>query len=239
MTIFWRFALWVLVSGSAFSVQANESLQSVDSIVALVRTELLRVADAAALERAEVEVRLPDERLRLQSCPETELKARVANTSRLPGRVSVEVSCEAAQRWKIYVPATLATRIEIPVPRWNIPRNQEITQADLETRELVLTEPLTGIIDRQELALGKLASRFLNAGEPIRLSYLSAPLLVKRGQMVTIRYQVGQIQLMASGTAQADGHMNDWIRVRNSNSGTLVEGRVGADGSVLVASENP
>lgn len=240
MTDIWRFTFLFLsfalmcVSGTA---RGDETIQSVDKIVEIVNSELLRSSREAKLDQPDIDVALPDGRLRLKHCPESQLHAKVPNTARFPGLISVEVTCEAEHRWKIYVQATLATRISVPVPRWNIPRSQVIAQADLEFRELTLVEPLIGIIDRMELAVGKISTRFLNAGEPIRTSQLSSPLLVKRGQAVTIRYQVGQLELSAGGTAQADGQQGDWIRVRG-NSGSLVEGRVSADGSVLVAGEN-
>lgn len=224
-----------LVCGAA---AAAENLQSIEEIGELVRSELMSAADDANLEQAVIDISMPDGRLRLQSCPSSALQAKVASSTRLPGRASVEVSCESEHRWKIYVQGSVATKARIPVPRWNIPRDQQIMLADIEYREITMTEPLNGVIDREELIIGKIASRFLTAGEPLRTSHLSTPLLVERGQNVTIRYRVGQLELTATGTAQAAGHQGDWIRVRNTNSGSLVEGRVSSDGSVLVASEN-
>lgn len=226
------------MTGAWSTAFASDELQPVDEIVELVNAELLASAYQAGLERPAIDVSMPDGRLRLQRCASSALRAVVSASSRLPGRASVEVRCEAETRWKIYVQGNVAARVDIPVPRWNIPRNQTISLADLEIREITLIEPLNGVIDRNELAIGKIATRSLNAGEPIRMSQLSSPILVKRGQAITIRYQVGQLQLTASGTAQADGHQGDWIRVKNERSGSQVEGRVSADGSVLVASEN-
>ena len=236
MALVWLMALLSLIASGA--ADAAEDLQSIEEIGELVRSELISAADEANLEQAVIDISMPDGRLRLQNCPSSALRAKVASSTRLPGRASVEVSCEAEHRWKIYVQATVATKARIPVPRWNIPRNQQISLADIEYREITMTEPINGIIDREELVIGKIASRFLTAGEPLRTSHISTPLLVERGQNVTIRYRVGHLELTAAGTAQAAGHQGDWIRVRNTNSGTLVEGRVNADGSVLVASEN-
>lgn len=235
----WRLILLILTISAWSTAFASDELQPVDEIVELVNTELLASAYQAGLERPAINVSMPDGRLRLQRCPSSELRALVSASSRLPGRASVEVRCEEAEtRWKIYVQGNVAARVDIPVPRWNIPRNQTISQTDLEIKEITLTEPLNGVIDRNELVVGKIATRSLNAGEPIRMSQISFPILVKRGQAVTIRYQVGQLELTASGTAQADGQQGDWIRVKNERSGSQVEGRVSADGSVLVASAN-
>jgi flagella basal body P-ring formation protein FlgA len=63
---------------------------------------------------------------------------------------------------------------------------------------------------------------------------LQPAVVVQRGQTVRLVIEQPGISIAAAGTALADAARGDRLRVRNTSSGKVVEGTVGADGIVRV-----
>lgn len=72
-------------------------------------------------------------------------------------------------------------------------------------------------------------------GRRIDPSFLSAPTLVGRNQIVTITYEKSTLRIEAEGRALSAGSVGQIIRVMNNASRVTVSGRVAPDGTVIVA----
>lgn len=83
--------------------------------------------------------------------------------------------------------------------------------------------------------IGKVARRTLLPGRAIPLQGLDNPRLIRNGSIVKMIYVDGGLQIETDGAALQDGAIGDVIRLRNVDSGIAVEGRVQADGTVLVS----
>lgn len=81
---------------------------------------------------------------------------------------------------------------------------------------------------------GMVSSRTLLPGRTILLSALRAPYAVKRGSAVRLSFSIGSMAISAGGTPLQDASVGDVIRVRNTDSGIIVNGTVMADGTVQV-----
>ena len=90
------------------------------------------------------------------------------------------------------------------------------------------------IVRTREEILGKIARRTLIPGQPIAISGLDTPRVIKVGASVRIIFASEGLQIIATGVAQQAGGIGDTIRVRNEESGIFVSGRIMPDGSVLV-----
>jgi flagella basal body P-ring formation protein FlgA len=82
--------------------------------------------------------------------------------------------------------------------------------------------------------VGMMAKRTLLPGVSIPLSALSAPRVVRAGSPVKMIYEDGGLTITASGDALQDGVVGQIVKLRNSDSGVTVTGRVRADGAVVV-----
>lgn len=69
-------------------------------------------------------------------------------------------------------------------------------------------------------------ARRLAAGETLTARHVARPLLVRRGHAVTLEAGGGGISVSAPGRALEDGGRGDPVRVRNTRSERVVEGRV-------------
>ncbi len=83
--------------------------------------------------------------------------------------------------------------------------------------------------------IGKVTRRTLLPGRAIPLQGLDNPRLIRNGSIVKMVYVDGGLQIETDGAALQDGAVGDVIRLRNVDSGIAVEGRVQADGTVLVS----
>ena len=81
---------------------------------------------------------------------------------------------------------------------------------------LVSTESLVGQTPRR----GVPAMRPLAAGD------LTAPVAVKKGEMVTMTLESGQMQLTAQGRALDNGAAGEVVRIMNTSSNQVIEGVV-------------
>ncbi|WP_199260824.1 flagellar basal body P-ring formation chaperone FlgA [Paracoccus binzhouensis] len=71
-------------------------------------------------------------------------------------------------------------------------------------------------------------------GRRIDPSFLTAPTLVGRNQIVTIAYEKSALRIEAEGRALSAGSVGQIIRVMNNASRVTVSGRVAPDGTVVV-----
>jgi flagella basal body P-ring formation protein FlgA len=81
---------------------------------------------------------------------------------------------------------------------------------------------------------GKRLRRNLEAGAPVTASLLDAPILVRRGQQVTLEAAQGGFQVRMAGVARSEGSLGQIIEVENGGSGRIVQAVVRSAKSVEV-----
>jgi flagellar basal body P-ring formation protein FlgA len=89
-------------------------------------------------------------------------------------------------------------------------------------------------VEDRALIVGKVARLTLLPGRAIPYAGVSNRKLVANGAEVKLIYAEGGLFIMAEGAALQDGAIGDVVRVRNSDSGVTVSGKVQPDGSVKV-----
>lgn len=101
----------------------------------------------------------------------------------------------------------------------------------LEKRDLGdLDEPFTETGD----LLGLEAAKTISAGTVLDHDNITAPSIIRRGEMVTIIARRGPMQLTTKGLAKADGHRGQMIKVKNISSNKMIYCRVDRPGVVSV-----
>lgn len=83
--------------------------------------------------------------------------------------------------------------------------------------------------------IGKVARRTLLPDRPIPTIAVDAPKVVTINASVKIVFDEGGMVIIAYGSALQAGSVGDVIRVRNQDSGLVVNGRVQPDGSIRVS----
>lgn len=175
-----------------------------------------------------------DERLRLPRCV-TPLVARWSAGAALGARSSVVVTCTEGARWRINVPVTIRSEIDVLVLKAPASRDRSLTAADVTSRRIEV-EGLAHLYIRtlDELA-GRHLARSAPAGAPLLANWFAADKIIRRGQAVTLIATASGIRVRAPGRALGDGAQDERVRVQNLSSLKVVEGVVENASSVRVA----
>jgi len=133
------------------------------------------------------------------------------------------------------VPA-LAEGRAVPVPRVTLYPGDRIDESMLEDLTLPLdVGPEQHIVELRRDLVGKIARRTLLPGQPIAVFAIDNPRIVAAGAQVKLVFAEQGMYMSAVGLALQPGSIGEIIRVRNSDSGLMVSGRVQPDGSVKVS----
>src|SRR5690625_824179 len=132
--------------------------------------------------------------------------------------------------------SALAAGLILPVPVMTIYPGEIIDSSMVEERALRASGVGRHIVVQDRAGLiGKTARRTLLPGQPVPANAIETPPLVARGASVAIVFQEGGLIIRAQATSLEAGSPGDIIRVRNLDSGIMVNATVQTDGSVRVA----
>ena len=109
----------------------------------------------------------------------------------------------------------------------DIIRKQDIAWQNVYSRRIhddIVTDPA--------MVIGKTPVRVLSADRPMRVSQIQQIPAVERGQLVTLRFQAGGLEIRDVGEAMEDGRIGDAVAVRNEKSRKVLRGVISAQGVV-------
>jgi len=138
------------------------------------------------------------------------------------------------------VVASVPVRVEVAavgpvvIARRPVPRGATLRADDVAVEERDLTGVPPGALSEPRQALGKEARSALAAGAPLTLQALANPLLVRRGDVVTVVVETPGMRLSVPGEALEAGPAGAAVRVRNRASQQEISGQVVERGLVLV-----
>ena len=124
--------------------------------------------------------------------------------------------------------------IEVPALAHDVAMNDVIAPQDLMTIELPAERAGATLITSADDLAGQAARRPLRARQALFTFDVKKPVLVKKGELVTLVFSLPGIELTAAGQALADGGKGDVIAALNARSHRTIEGRVSAAGTVAV-----
>lgn len=223
-------ALVLAVGLAAAPAAAENERQDLEAIRDAAVEHVLRSFDQS---NAQVVARAGelDARLRLQPCVQP-LRTHAATARTGNGNASIRVECPGT--WRIFVPVRVETPEPVVVLARTVARGHKLSPGDLETRRLDTRRLAQGYFTDTGRVAGQVMRRSVSAGSVITPAVLQPAVVVQRGQTVRLVIEQPGISIAAAGTALADAARGDRLRVRNTSSGKVVEGTVGADGIVRV-----
>lgn len=152
-------------------------------------------------------------------------------------RQNYRVACGSGTPWQTAVTVKADLYLRVAMAASEVARGEEVTPDALVMKRYNIShlrgEPL---LSREEAA-GLTAKRTLRPLQPILRSQLQQPLLVKRGQAVTLISQTEGIRAQTAGMALKDGRLQERIKVQNSSSGRIVDAIVTGPGEVSVGTD--
>jgi flagella basal body P-ring formation protein FlgA len=130
------------------------------------------------------------------------------------------------------MPAAANAAVRIVVPARDIARGDVISEADLTFRTIEGDALMSGITTSITTVAGMQARRVLRAGEAFRSDDVRRPLVVSKGQMVTMQFSAPGVELTAMGRAMSEGGLGDSVTIQNPVSFRMISAIVIAPGTV-------
>lgn len=212
------------------SFAAASGLQ--DQVDAALNTYVQALEPATTNKRNEGSWQKLDTRLNLPVCSQALDIAPFSGKS--VGRTTLRLSCKAPA-WSLLVPVNIRSFQQVVVSKAPVIRNEMVNANALALEEREIKPPLSNFFVDPALVSGRLAKRAINADQIITANMLTSPDVVSKGQSVIIEAASGSFAIRTAGEALTDGGLGDTIRVRNAQSGRVVEGTVVSEGKVRIA----
>ena len=212
-------------------VQAGE-FHDMSNIGKQVKSFLYSLPELDKNNDTKIKVHSIDRRLKLASC--SKLSFDLANGADLIGKTSVRVICQAPKEWSFYTTATISRYTEIYVSNGSLRKDQILKREDLYKSRKDLGKLPFGYITRAEDIIGKQLKRHIQAGRIISPSQLRNPIVIKRGEIISLQHKTNDFMITMKGTAMMNGAVGEKIRVKNSSSKRIVEGTITRAGIVSI-----
>lgn len=128
-----------------------------------------------------------------------------------------------------------AAGLVLPVPATTIYPGETIDDSMIAERTVQSSQiGRLQVVPEKSGLIGKVARRTLLPGRPVIASAVAVPDLVPRGAPVAIVFREGALTILAQAVSLEAGSAGDSIKVRNVDSGILINATVQADGTVRV-----
>ncbi|WP_341664442.1 flagellar basal body P-ring formation chaperone FlgA [Vibrio sp.] len=170
-----------------------------------------------------------DSRIFVTDCP-APLKTSSSSTNPSASNITVLVEC-SEENWKLYVPVRLTRTGPQVTTTGPISRGQIISAQDVTINMVDLQRVRRQGFSNIEDIIGAKTKKNLRSGEVLESKDIC---VVCRNETVTIKAQKSGMTITTKGTALTDGTHGEQIRVKNSKSNRIIEGRVTGIAEVTV-----
>ncbi|MFI3157370.1 MAG: flagellar basal body P-ring formation chaperone FlgA [Methylococcaceae bacterium] len=221
-------ALAFIFSAATYAEQGSQSHESIAEAVKAYIAQNINLS-------GEYEVNLIplDERLNLPQCVEA---LDVFTTTDLikAGRTTIGVRCNSEKKWSIFTSAIIKTYQMVVVLVQPVQRGEIISRQHLAIEKREVTNLREDFVTQIEQIENKQVTHQLDVGTIVSLRSLVEPKLIKRGDAVVISTTKADFSIRMSGVAMMDGTKGQLIRVKNQNSGRIINATVIEPGLVSV-----
>lgn len=145
----------------------------------------------------------------------------------------IAIEAEGTER-TVTLQGRYSLMMQVPTPRVRINPGDVIREEDLAWTEVSSERRQRDWVLSVEPLVGKTPKRVLFPNAPVSESSLKTPDLVHKNDPVSMLYRTDFMELRATGTALESGGANEVIRVKNLDSGRMVQATVVRPGEVRV-----
>jgi len=124
------------------------------------------------------------------------------------------------------------SQARIVVPSHDIARGVTIGDSDLEYQSVDAGQLASGVVTSMNQLDGMETRRVLRAGQAVRADDVRKPILVSKGQTITMIFAAPGLTLTATGRAMSEGGMGETVTVLNPVSYRQITGVVTGAGEV-------
>ena len=110
--------------------------------------------------------------------------------------------------------------------RESLNRGDVIGERDIDMIDIPQKDLATNVILKPDDLMGMTPRQVVLAGQPINSNQVQAPIIINRGDIVTMQFNANGLQLTAQGKALENGAKGDKIRVENVSSNKTIIAQV-------------
>ena len=122
--------------------------------------------------------------------------------------------------------------VTVPMLVHQVARTDVIEQSDITLRDVPSSQVRKDTITDSQALIGKSPRAQISPNRSVRLSEISAPVVIHRGELVEMNYSTPYMQIKTTGIALDDGEMGGMLRVKNSKTEKAISTRVTGTGKV-------
>jgi len=176
-----------------------------------------------------------DSRLHLQTCDPQQIEVFNPHQKPLLGSITMGIRCrEESNHWTLYVPVKIAIMRQILVADRPLTKGVVIRATDLSMQQMDISQIKQGYLTDPDDVIGRICKQTINQGSALTMENVQKPVLIHKGEQVSINAITDALNVSMSGIALQDGQMNDIIRVKNNSSKRIIEAQVMAVQQVKV-----
>ena len=108
------------------------------------------------------------------------------------------------------LPAAADTGVRIVVPARDIARGETISESDLTYATVPGGALMAGTVTNFAVVKDMEARRMLHAGEVLRADDVRHPIIVTKGQTITMLFRAPGVELSAMGRSMGEGGVGQW-----------------------------
>lgn len=157
------------------------------------------------------------------------------------GRFSAFVTAppNAANAQRQRVSGRVSYQLVVAVPSHGMAIGDVFGANDLTEIKLPRDRISPDAVTSAQALIGKAARRILSTNEIVRAGDIADPVVVHKGDLVTIKLASSRMELTAQGKALDDGAMGASIRILNTQSNRTIEAAVAGPNQVAIAMGGP
>lgn len=216
-----------MTAANAANIQSSEALRQIALNFLQQKTALQQK------QESEISIGRIDRRLRLTECS-TPPTAFLSPGSKPQGKISVGLRCTGEKPWMVYIPAQIKSYANVISTAHSLPRGTRISAADVMTVRQDIGELRGDYFTENKAIIGMILKKSMSAGQVIVARNVKPPLLVHRGDDVTILASTGGLTVRVKGKALQDAALGERVPVRNKQSKRVVQGTAVKYGVVSV-----
>jgi flagella basal body P-ring formation protein FlgA len=151
-----------------------------------------------------------------------------------PGDNSIEVTCNVRSSWSLMLNADIQVFRDVVVLRDHIGRGDQITASSITLHKRNIADLQRGYFTSFEQVTNNISKRSLRAGTALTPRMIDLPIIIKRGQAVTLKVDRAGFSVDMKGLALKKGRKGDKIKVKNKSSQKVLYGTVISADLVLI-----
>ncbi|MDE1147674.1 MAG: flagellar basal body P-ring formation chaperone FlgA [Azospirillaceae bacterium] len=228
-------------NGVDWQAKGNErvvvSRPSVDITADQIQEALAKaLVDAGAPRGMDVVLDNPGTVLRLPANSDSSIAFTNVNYDAARGRATADLVVPATGEPVIRQSfgARVVAMVTLPVLNRRVAPGDTIAASDVEWTKIPRNRISGDVVTEARDLIGLTVRHGASPYQPVRTDEVRAPVVVTRGALVTMMLQSGNMTLTVQGRAQAEGGMNEVIRVTNTASNRTIDARVAGPDLVIV-----